>query len=169
MKLIPILLLAFQLTMTAANLSFHRNYMDHAVLQRDRPIEISGLATPGKEVRVVLEPTRADYPGGKRKLSCAADDSGEWKVEVTLPAGGPLSITATSGEDSVTISDILVGEVWLLSGQSNMELPLWGNAPFVRVDDGEYLRSQLPALPQIRYFYARHSLSPTKENSEPLP
>ena len=62
MKLFPILLLALQLTLTAANLSFHRNYMDHAVLQRDRPIEISGLATPGKEVHLVIEPTSLDYP-----------------------------------------------------------------------------------------------------------
>ena len=167
MKRLLIFLFVFPLFLFAGNLSFHRNYMDHAVLQRDRPIEISGLATPDKEVRVDIVPTCSDYPVGSRQFSSVADDTGEWKVKVTLPAGGPLTITASSDGESIAISDILVGEVWLLSGQSNMELPLWGQVPFVRVDDGEYVRSQLPALPQIRYFDSHHSLSPTKENSEP--
>ena len=168
MKRLFLFLLAFPLALFAAeNLAFHLNFQDHAVLQRDRPIEISGLATPGAEVRVDIEPTCTNYPVGKQQLSDVADDSGEWKVTVTLPAGGPLTITATSSGESVTISDILVGEVWLLTGQSNMEIPLWGDVPFVRVDDGEYVRSQLPALPQIRYFDTQHLLSPTTENSEP--
>ncbi|MBP5640106.1 MAG: hypothetical protein J6X55_11545, partial [Victivallales bacterium] len=167
MKQFLLALLALPMMLAAGSISFHQNFQDHAVLQRDRPIEISGLATAGTEVHVEIVPTCTNYPIGKQQLSGVADDSGEWKVMVTLPAGGPLTITATAGEDSATISDILVGEVWLLTGQSNMEIPLWGDVPFVRVDDGEYVRSQLPALPQIRYFDAQHSLSPTMENSEP--
>lgn len=135
MKRLLVIFLAIPLMLSAA-ISFHGNYQDHAVLQRDRPIEISGLATPGVEVQVAIEPTCTSYPVGKLQRSGVADESGEWKITVTLPAGGPLAITATAGEESVTISDILVGEVWLLTGQSNMELPLWGDTPFVRVDDG---------------------------------
>ena len=169
MKRLLVILLAFPLALFAAgNLSFHLNFQDHAVLQRDRPIEISGLATPGAEVRVAIEPTCTRYPVGKQQLSDVADESGEWKVMVTLPAGGPLAITASTSEESVTISDILVGEVWLLTGQSNMEIPLWGDVPFVRVDDGEYARSQLSKLPHIRYFETQNTLSPGQEQSEPV-
>ncbi|MBR4519294.1 MAG: hypothetical protein IKO65_09865 [Victivallales bacterium] len=166
MKRLLVIFLAIPLMLSAA-ISFHGNYQDHAVLQRDRPIEISGLATPGVEVQVAIEPTCTSYPVGKLQRSGVADESGEWKITVTLPAGGPLAITATAGEESVTISDILVGEVWLLTGQSNMELPLWGDTPFVRVDDGEYVRSQLSKLPQIRYFDTQHSLSLESEQTEP--
>jgi len=84
----------------------------HMVLQRDKPIIIWGWANPGETVTV-----RLATENGRAQ----ANDRGEWKV--TLPAmsaGGPFTLTV-SGSSTVTYDDVMVGEVWLCSGQSNME------------------------------------------------
>ena len=95
----------------------HAMFQDHAVLQRDEPIRIGGHAKPTEEVRVAL--------AGK-KVSARADGEGRWEVQLPpLKAGGPYVLTATAGEITQTVSDVLVGDVWLCSGQSNMELQVW--------------------------------------------
>jgi len=92
-------------------------FSDHAVLQRDRPIPVWGHATPGDEVRVTL---------GDLQASATADADGRWTA--TLPArsaGGPLALVVESeGRAPQTVSDVLVGDVWLCSGQSNMAFPV---------------------------------------------
>jgi sialate O-acetylesterase len=88
-------------------------FADHAVLQRDRPIEVWGRAQPSEQVTVVLD-------NDTRKAQ--ADDSGAWAV--TLPAmrtGGTHTLTARTANRSQTVRDLVVGDVWLCSGQSNME------------------------------------------------
>jgi len=85
---------------------------DHMVLQRDMPIPVWGWGSPGEKVTVKL---------GDETASATANDKGEWKVTLgKRDAGGPLTLTVT-GTNTVTLSDILIGEVWLCSGQSNME------------------------------------------------
>lgn len=85
---------------------------DHMVLQRDLPLQIWGWADPGEEVNVTL---------GDAKTSATADASGNWRV--TLPpmkSGKSLEMTL-AGKNTIKLSDILIGEVWLGSGQSNMQ------------------------------------------------
>ena len=85
---------------------------DHMVLQRDLPLPIWGWADPDEEVSVTL---------GEAKASAKADASGKWRV--TLPAmktGKALEMTLT-GKNTIKLVDILIGEVWLGSGQSNMQ------------------------------------------------
>ena len=95
----------------------HPLFQNHAVLQRDRPIRIWGDAAPGATVQVGL---------ARHRRSARADASGRWSVELpALPAGGPHTLTARAGEVSRTVADVLVGDVWLCSGQSNMELQVW--------------------------------------------
>ncbi|MBQ4479872.1 MAG: hypothetical protein II943_04455 [Victivallales bacterium] len=166
MKRILFTLVALPMVLSAGSLSFHRNYMDHAVLQRDQLIGIGGLATPGAEVQLVIESDRPDYPV-KYDLSCEADEAGEWEVKAELPAGGPLTITAKSGDEVVSLTDVLVGEVWLCSGQSNMQQPVWGTSPVWRVIDGDYVASQMPAFPHIRHFRTNLITSLDVEQSEP--
>jgi sialate O-acetylesterase len=85
---------------------------DHMVLQRGKPIVIWGWANPGETVTVQL---------GSESKRAHANERGEWKVELpAMTAGGPFTLTV-SGSSVVTINDVLVGEVWLCSGQSNME------------------------------------------------
>jgi sialate O-acetylesterase len=89
---------------------------DHAVLQRDQPIPVWGQAEPGEEVRVRLA-------GHQARVVAGGD--GCWLLRLPpLPAGGPHELVASSASGSCRSHDLLVGEVWLCSGQSNMEMSL---------------------------------------------
>jgi sialate O-acetylesterase len=87
----------------------------HMVLQRDAPARVWGWAQPGEAVLVEVAGTRA---------KARADGEGRWAVDLPpRPAGGPFTLTV-SGERTLTFDDVWFGEVWLASGQSNMEFPL---------------------------------------------
>jgi sialate O-acetylesterase len=92
-------------------------FQDHAVLQRDQPIAVWGEALPGEKIAVSINAAT---------VRTRVDASGQWRV--TLPAmraGGPYSLIARAQSGaSQSISDVLMGDVWLCSGQSNMELPV---------------------------------------------
>ena len=91
-------------------------FTDHMVLQRRKPIPVWGTAQAGQRVKVSL---------GDDVRETFADENGNWKT--FLPpreAGGPLTLTISCNEDTLTCEDVLVGEVWLAGGQSNMEMAL---------------------------------------------
>lgn len=89
---------------------------DHMVVQRDRPILLWGEADPGDEIDVRLGPLRA---------AATAGADGRWETALgALPAGGPHALTATAGAARAEAGDVLVGDVWLCSGQSNMQMTL---------------------------------------------
>jgi len=93
-------------------------FSSHMVLQREHPISISGTAASGKSVHV-------EFAG--QKVAAVGDSSGKWAaVFPAMAAGGPYTLTVTGGKGSTPIKfeDVLVGEVWVCSGQSNMEWPL---------------------------------------------
>lgn len=88
---------------------------DHMVLQRDKTNTIWGWAKPGEEVRVQV---------ASRTASDTADADGRWEVGFLPPAvGGPYTL-AISGPQSIMFTNLLVGDVWICGGQSNMEWPL---------------------------------------------
>jgi len=116
-RLLGLLLLA---TSAAAGAEpvLHPLFSDGAVLQRERPIAVWGTADAGERVAVTL---------GTVTRNVTADRSGAWRVEFpALAAGGqPLTLTATGRNGTAArATDLLVGDVWLCSGQSNMEWPL---------------------------------------------
>ncbi|MCX7047101.1 MAG: 9-O-acetylesterase, partial [Candidatus Sumerlaeota bacterium] len=85
----------------------------HMVLQQDKPLTVWGWAQPGEAVTVQL---------AQEKKEAKANPKGEWKVALSpLKAGGPHEMTVT-GSNTIKLDDILVGEVWVCSGQSNMEM-----------------------------------------------
>lgn len=85
----------------------------HMVLQRDRPIRVWGRAKPGERVRVSF---------GEAHARTVAGSNGSWAVTLSArPAGGPYLLKASAPSFSDQYRDILVGDVWLCSGQSNME------------------------------------------------
>jgi sialate O-acetylesterase len=92
-------------------------FQDHAVLQRDHPIPVWGHAAAGQTVTVSL---------GGGQARARADARGRWQATLpALHAGGPYALTAKTADGSIqTVHDVLVGDVWLCSGQSNMELPV---------------------------------------------
>ncbi|WP_020472871.1 sialate O-acetylesterase [Zavarzinella formosa] len=118
-----------------AEIKPHVLFSDHMVLQRDKPLVIWGTADPGEEVYVSLSVKTAD---GKREEGKAvkADQGGKWSVKLAAFPAGTDGVLTIKGEEkptpkdkksvpnSVTIKDVLVGEVWIASGQSNMEWSL---------------------------------------------
>jgi sialate O-acetylesterase len=86
-------------------------FSDHMVLQSGMPVPIWGTADPGEKITVQF---------AKQKKSITAAPDGKWIIRLAkLKPGGPFEMTI-SGKNSITVKDILVGEVWLASGQSNM-------------------------------------------------
>lgn len=91
-------------------------FQNHAVLQRDAPIRLYGHADAGASLQIRL---------AAHRLKVESDARGEWRAELpALPAGGPHVLEVQSGSRVQRIEDVLVGEVWLCSGQSNMVLPV---------------------------------------------
>lgn len=88
-------------------------FADQMVLQRGKPIPVWGWGVPGEQVSVSLELDRQE---------ATVDPNGKWRLEMpTREAGGPYVFEVRSGIETVVFRDVWVGEVWLCSGQSNME------------------------------------------------
>lgn len=86
----------------------------HAVIQRDQPITLAGSARAGETVMI-------SFAG--RSVSVAADRGGRFKAQLpALPAGGPFTLTLAAPSGATVLDDILIGDVFLCSGQSNMEM-----------------------------------------------
>lgn len=127
-------------------------FTDHAVLQRGQPIRVWGVAKPGAVVELSL---------GEAKANATADAEGRWST--AFPSREPnaaLTLTAQTGNERQTISDLLVGDVWLCSGQSNMEYPLR------RALNGE-AEAASAADPNIRLFQTGRTSLPTPTTALP--
>ena len=114
---LPLLLalLAASATEAQAEVRLAHVFGEHMVLQRDRPLRLWGQATPGQTLSVEL---------AGRRASARVGADGRWQVQLApLPAGGPHRLRV-SGDQTVELRDVLIGDVWLLGGQSNMEWPL---------------------------------------------
>ncbi len=95
---------------------FASPFQEHAVLQRDKPIPVWGWAGPNEEVVVRLG-------GAAARMTTGTD--GRWLVRLpAMPAGGPHELVAASRSGETRLGDILIGEVWIASGQSNMAFTL---------------------------------------------
>ena len=158
MRLLPYLclLLATALSPPAAALTLHPSLGEHAVLQRDRPVPVFGRDAPGSLVRVTLL-------DGDRELASAettTGDDGRFHAKLPpQPAGGPYRVEVRrvpSGglsEAADGFGDVLFGDVWLASGQSNMQWP-------VQRSDGAEAVAAL-ATPAIRHLNVERVASPT--------
>ncbi|SFV17704.1 sialate O-acetylesterase [Pseudoduganella namucuonensis] len=107
---------------------------DHAVLQRGEALTVWGTAAPGLGVTVSL--------GGKT-AEAKADAQGRWRASMpAMSAGGPYTLSASGASGTTTLKDIMVGDVYLCAGQSNMEFP-------VRLSTGAW--PEFPANPELRF------------------
>ena len=105
-------------------------FADHMVLQQQTDARFWGMAAPGKKISI-----RPSW--SSQTITATADAEGRWQADVPTPqAGGPYTIDLSDGE-RLTLNDVLIGEVWLCSGQSNMEMPMQGftNQPVVGATD----------------------------------
>lgn len=91
------------------------------VLQRDQPIAVWGWASPGEAIKVTL---------GQAEGNATANDAGEWRVQLpALHEADGLTLTVT-GANTLTLNNLIMGDVWVCSGQSNMEMAVGGcNCP----------------------------------------
>lgn len=97
----------------AAQLRLPAIMSDHMVIQRNEKIRFWGWADKGAKVSVTIAGNTASAKTGS---------DGRWSVELPqLPAGGPYAVTVKTNKEILTLNDVLVGEVWICSGQSNME------------------------------------------------
>lgn len=166
---------------TQTSLRMPRIFADGMVLQRGQPIALWGWSRPRTDVVARLASTSA---------RARADAAGAWSLELpSRPAGGPLRLVVRAGGDSLVFSDVLIGDVWVASGQSNMEFEVmfaanasetvasandstirefkvpnsWANAPESDLAGGSWLpadRTHVGSFSAVAYFFVRH-LQPT--------
>ncbi|MBR7017778.1 MAG: 9-O-acetylesterase [Prevotella sp.] len=124
-KILMISVVAFALMSAQAKVRLPHVLGDNMILQQNSEARLWGWAEPGKKVTVTTSWSNDAY-------TVKADREGQWMVKVKTPAASyqPLSITFSDGE-SLTLNNILAGEVWVCAGQSNMEMPVkgFGNCP----------------------------------------
>jgi hypothetical protein len=122
-------------------------FSDHMVLQRDGAVPVWGWADPGETVTVSI--------AGQRQSTQAAAD-GTWSLKLDkLAADGPQTMTV-KGSNEITVRDVLVGEVWLASGQSNMQMQVNG----VNNAKGEIAKA---TFPEIRMFSVERKTAETPQ------
>ena len=106
----------YETWMPGSPLRFNRMYSSHMVLQRGEPVRLSGFVAPGRTVNVSFRGASA---------SATADAKGAWSAELpAAEAGGPFEVRADDGASSVVLDDVMVGDVWFCTGQSNMWWPM---------------------------------------------
>ncbi len=123
-------------------------FSDNMVLQRNSSPEFRGLASPGSHVTI-----KASWGGTSWRTK--ASETGEWRVKIATPeAGGPYTITISDGQP-VTLKNVLVGEVWVCGGQSNMEF---------RVREGvvgmEDILKESSEYEKVRLLHIKYGMSP---------
>ena len=118
-------------------------FSDNMVLQRDRAVPVWGSADPGEKVSV-------SFAGAA--VEATADAKGAWRVSLPAMSASKESrtLTAKGAANEVVVRNVLVGEVWFASGQSNMECPIWGYGPRYRDGKGAMML-QMTRRPFIRY------------------
>lgn len=112
-------------------------FSDHMVVQHDQPVQVWGQAAPGASVELTL---------AESTQKIRADAAGAWRTEmVAPPVGGPYTLRIVSGDEERVFEDVLSGEVWIASGQSNMD---WT----VQNSDGKKEVLDSAEVPGIRLF-----------------
>ncbi len=149
-RMAPVILCLLLPVSAVATVSVPNIIGDHMVLQQGKTAPVWGKAAPGESVSVTI---------GGQTAKTTADARGLWKVKLSkLKPGGPLEMTITGKDNALTVKDILVGEVWIGSGQSNMQ---WC------VKDSKNGADEVAAAnyPDIRLFYVKRTVATTPQDN----
>lgn len=141
-----------------STLSLPSIFADHMVFQRHKPIVLWGKAKPSTQITAII--TLAENK--KAVATSVANPSGQWRINLPAQeAGGPFRVKVSSGTDNIEFKDVLIGDVWLASGQSNMEWKLgW------KVDNWE-AEVQQSDFEQIRFFEVDKTYAARPETNIP--
>ncbi len=144
MKYFFLLLIALSIGMYGiADIRLPEIFGDNMVLQRNKPIPVWGWANPGEKLTVQFNKQVSKTQAGK---------DGKWKIMLSAEtAGGPYQLSVT-GKSKILISNVLVGEVWICSGQSNMEMTVANSADATR-------EVSMAGFPQIRHIKIPNKIS----------
>ncbi|WP_346862778.1 sialate O-acetylesterase [uncultured Draconibacterium sp.] len=124
-------------------------FTDHMVLQQNTDVTIWGKSDAGAEVTITAS--------WGEQVTCIANDAGEWTAKLpTIEYGGPYELRVSSGEISKTFTDVMLGEVWICSGQSNMEMPVIGNWAHLDNAEEEVANANYP---NIRLFTVQRDIA----------
>jgi sialate O-acetylesterase len=149
MKSLPLLMLLFGVLDAAADVRLPRLVSDNMVLQRAMPLKLWGWADPGEQVQIRFRGHSA---------TTKTDTNGQWQITLApQKAGGPDDLIVT-GNNSLTLKNVLVGDVWLASGQSNMQFPLSGESGFGGIVNADAEISSAN-FPQIRLFLVKQTIA----------
>lgn len=129
-------------------------FSDDMVLQREMEVPVWGWAKPGATVHVARDKQAA--------VKTTADANGKWIVRLaSMPAGGPHTLTVRSGSETIALTNVLMGDVWICSGQSNMQWPIWvemgvgamyAEYPFAEIGNADYSDMRLFIVPMTTSF-----------------
>lgn len=137
---------------SAGSIELPRIYTDNMVLQRNSVVTIPGIAAPGS--KVVLKADWLIAP-----VSSVTDGNGKFTLKLPTPdCGGPYTIVLNDGHGEKVLHNILIGEVWLCSGQSNMEFPIRGD--WARVADADRVVADM-GRPALRLLQIKNTTSLT--------
>ncbi len=132
-------------------LSMMALFSDHLVLQQQQSVPIWGIYTPGEKVTV-------SGTWGE-SITGIVSEKGVWQLNIPTPsAGGPYEMNIATADSTIHLKDVMIGEVWLASGQSNMEMPLRGFGTKEPIDNG-LVEIENADYPAIRFFKVARSLS----------
>ncbi len=126
-------------------------FSDHMVLQQKQAAPFWGIAAPNEQVTIAAS-------WGKSGQT-RADAQGRWRLAIKTPkAGGPYTVTISGEKEKKILQDVLIGEVWLCSGQSNMEMPLMGWPPGDPIENSKEAIAAAQ-LPLLRLCTVQHAVS----------
>jgi sialate O-acetylesterase len=125
MKKIWLLILLVVVCRSAnADVTLHGLFTDHMVLQRDMPVPVFGKAEPGEKVTVIFVSSSGPGPAGQVK-SAITDRDGNWVIKLDAMKASTNSATINiTGKNKLVLNDVVVGDIWICCGQSNMEFLL---------------------------------------------
>ena len=136
------------------DLSMTSLFTNHMVLQQKQKVSIWGTYSTNQKVSI-----SASWGA---EATTQTDHEGHWKLKLPTPqAGGPFEVRVITKDSTITLKDVMIGEVWIASGQSNMEMPLTGflpNEPINNADD----EISNATYPEIRMFTVEKNLSAHK-------
>ena len=143
----PLLLMTLSLSAGAcyADIALPKIFSDHMVLQRERSMRIWGTAEPKQELMIKLS---------DQKVAAVANAKGDWSAVInTGPAGGPyeLEIKAVDESTKVVFSNVLIGEVWICGGESNMQMKV------AETENADAMVEAAKRFPKLRLFNVAHN------------
>ena len=131
-------------------------FNNNMVLQQDSNVPVWGKANPGEEITV-----SANWD---EDASAITENDGKWQVKIQTPkAGGPYEISVAGKNKTIIYKNVLIGEVWVCSGQSNMEMPMKGWPPNDLIEGSEEAIKS-GENPYIRLFTVKRTISDKPEN-----